>query len=634
MDPRLLRLYNEELAHLREVGAEFAHEFPKVARRLSMDGLEVADPYVERLLEGCAFLNARTQLKLDAQYPQFIAHLLETLYPNFLAPVPSMMVARLAPDLANPGLARGLKVPRGAALSSSLARGQNSRCEFRSAHDIWLWPIEIIKAQVFAHAADLPLAQLPVARQIRGGLRLRLRLHGGLRFAELPLDALQIHVSAPGDAGWRLHELLGRAALGTLVWPVGSTAPAAALWRDASGSIANSGFGDDQALLPETLRGLSAYRLLQELAALPQRFMFHDLKQLAPRLARVPGNEVDIVIPFAQGDAGLEALIDNAGVSLYCTPAINLFAKRLDRIAVSPGVHEFHAVPDRARPMDFEVHSIESVTGHGSGQGGAQPFLPLYASFHTEAAQHAAYFTLRRTPRLLSQRQTQQGPRSGYVGSEVFLSLVDPQGAPFAHELRQLAVSALVTQRDLPLLLPGTPSGDINDANLAWVIDGVAAVQAVECLRGPTRPMARSAQGDYGWSLINHLALNHLTLAGENPQRAAAALRSVLRLYGPEQDSTWRRQTEGVLALRATPVTRRLPHRGPLAFGLGVQVELDVDELAYQGASAFVVGSVLEHFFARQAAINTFTETVLRSTTRGVLCRWPARVGAGAELSA
>ena len=92
MDPRLLRLYNEELAHLREVGAEFAHEFPKVARRLSMDGLEVADPYVERLLEGFAFMTARTQLKLEAQYPQFIAHLLETLYPNFLAPVPSMMV--------------------------------------------------------------------------------------------------------------------------------------------------------------------------------------------------------------------------------------------------------------------------------------------------------------------------------------------------------------------------------------------------------------------------------------------------------------------------------------------------------------------------------------------------------------
>jgi type VI secretion system protein ImpG len=34
MDPRLLRHYNEELRHLREMGAEFAAQFPKIAHRL------------------------------------------------------------------------------------------------------------------------------------------------------------------------------------------------------------------------------------------------------------------------------------------------------------------------------------------------------------------------------------------------------------------------------------------------------------------------------------------------------------------------------------------------------------------------------------------------------------------------
>ena len=62
MDPRLLRYYNEELRHLREMGAEFAQQFPKIAARLGMEGLEVTDPYVERLLEGFAFLAGRIQL--------------------------------------------------------------------------------------------------------------------------------------------------------------------------------------------------------------------------------------------------------------------------------------------------------------------------------------------------------------------------------------------------------------------------------------------------------------------------------------------------------------------------------------------------------------------------------------------
>ena len=46
MDPRLIRLYQDELTHLRELGREFAHEHPKIASRLGMEGMEVADPYV------------------------------------------------------------------------------------------------------------------------------------------------------------------------------------------------------------------------------------------------------------------------------------------------------------------------------------------------------------------------------------------------------------------------------------------------------------------------------------------------------------------------------------------------------------------------------------------------------------
>ena len=37
MDPRLLGYYNQELQHLREMGAEFAERFPKIAARLALD---------------------------------------------------------------------------------------------------------------------------------------------------------------------------------------------------------------------------------------------------------------------------------------------------------------------------------------------------------------------------------------------------------------------------------------------------------------------------------------------------------------------------------------------------------------------------------------------------------------------
>src|SRR5262249_43408088 len=111
MDPRLLHYYNQELQYLRELGGEFAEAFPKVAARLGMSGIEVADPYVERLLEGVGFLAARVQLKLDAELPRFTQSLIEIVYPHYLAPTPSMLVAQMKPELSDSNLAPGVTVP-------------------------------------------------------------------------------------------------------------------------------------------------------------------------------------------------------------------------------------------------------------------------------------------------------------------------------------------------------------------------------------------------------------------------------------------------------------------------------------------------------------------------------------------
>ena len=104
MDTRLLKHYEGELAFMRDMGGEFAESYPKIASRLGMDGAEVVDPYVERLLEGVAFLSARVQLELELQYPALTSHLLEIVYPHYLAPTPSMMVAALEPDMDNGAL--------------------------------------------------------------------------------------------------------------------------------------------------------------------------------------------------------------------------------------------------------------------------------------------------------------------------------------------------------------------------------------------------------------------------------------------------------------------------------------------------------------------------------------------------
>jgi type VI secretion system protein ImpG len=205
---------------------------------------------------------------------------------------------------------------------------------------------------------------------------------------------------------------------------------------------------------------------------------------------------------------------------------------------------------------------------------------------------------------------------------------VDPRHAPYREDIRQLSVSAWVTNRDLPSLLPH--GGDGGAA--LWRLESPGPVKRVEALRGPTRPVSRRPVGELGWSLVSLLTQRQLPLDQDDPAQAAAMLRRLLLLHGPPEDTAWRRLVEGVRSLRAGTVVRRLPHGGRQSFGSGAEITLELDELAFQGSSALLFGSVLEHYFARHASINTFTQLALRSAQRGELMRWPPRMASDGAL--
>ena len=61
-------------------------------------------------------------------------------------------------------------------------------------------------------------------------------------------------------------------------------------------------------------------------------------------------------------------------------------------------------------------------------------------------------------------------------------------------------------------------------------------------------------------------------------------------------------------------------------------MKLVVDELAFEGGSAYLLGAVLEQFFRRYVSINSFCETVLRSPSRGEIHRWVPSWGARQTL--
>ncbi len=617
MDPRLLKYYNKELQFIREMGGEFAEEFPKIAGRLGLEGLECADPYVERLLEGFAFLTGRIQLKLDAEFPSFTQHLLEAVYPHYLSPTPSMSVVKLHPDLNEGGLADGFTVPRHSVLRSLLGKSDQTSCKYRTAHEVSLWPLKLTEADYLTTLAGTGLPDMPGAK---AAIRLRLQCTAGLTFNKLALDRLPIYLQGADELPMRLYEQIMGNAVGMVARPVSRPAP----WQEIINKreIKPLGFDDEEALLPSTRRSFQGYRLLHEYFAFPARYMFFEIGGLKSAVQRNTTDEMEIVILLSRSNASLEKIFDANNFSLFCSPAINLFPKQCDRIHIDNKSNDYHVVPDRTRPMDFEIHSLKSVTGYGNSSSDEQPFLPFY-SCNSQTAQHPdlTFYTVKRKPRQLSSKQRRNGPRSSYTGSETFISLVDGQEAPYSAELRQIGIDTLCSNRDLPLQIP------IGKGNTDFTMESAGPVESIRAIAGPTRPKPTWAEGDVTWRLISHLSLNYLSLIDTNEEEGATALRELLTLYGDVAEASVRKQISGVKSITSQAVTRRIPIPGPIAFGRGLEIIITLDEDAFEGTGAFLLGAVLERFFARYVSINSFTQTTIKTVERGEIMRWPLRTG-------
>jgi len=611
MDARFLDYYNRELIYLRELGAEFATAFPQVAGRLGMQGETVADPYVERLLEGFAFLAARIHLKMDAEFPRFSQRLLEVVYPHYLAPTPAMAIARI--EAADAGCSGEL--PRGTRMTSNLVAGTRTACVFKTVQDTHLWPLEIQEVRADLPEQSLPLQLLPTTQKVKSVLRI------GMRFTQpqavkgaLP-ERLSFHIASDEPDASLLYEAILGHGLGVVIREVGGSRARLLAGAD---TLRAEGFAATQALLPTDERVFQGYRLLHEYFAFPSRYLFFSIGEVGQTLSWLSAEQFEIVILLDCEPKAVASLVGQRSLLLNCVPIINLFESSGKRLPVSVGALEHHIVPDRTRPLDYEVYQIQRIEGFDRSNHAVRSFAPFYQHFGDTERAAQAFFSVRREPRRLSELSERDGGRSSYRGSEVFVSLVDPVEAPWPEPVEQMAVEMLLTNRDLPLFL---------SAGSALQIDTRLPLRRATLLDAPSRPRSPVAEREMTWRLISHLSINYLALRDLDAGSGAALLRELLGLYAALADPQVAGHASAIVATEARAVNRRLPVTGPLVFGRGIAVDITLDERPFAGGSPYLFGAVLEQFLSRHVSMNLFCELNLHSSTRGKLAAWPPRFG-------
>ena len=318
IDRDCLAYYEDELAHNRGLATEFAALPPTVARNLSLDSVPCPDPYVERLLEGVAYLAARTRLKVDAESSRYVRNLLDDLYPDLVCPAPELTMAVLHPGPQVQTMLDGHLVRRGTRSVAAYREGIATRATYTTAQDVTLWPIALEKVDYLQDKGAMNATGLDRA-DAEAALRFTLSRVGPGSLAELSLDRLDLWFVGGSRGGAIFDALFGHGSAAIARAPKGSPFPL------SGPSLV--GVADHEGLLPRVRPSFEGYRLMREYFLMPDRFHFLRLDGLNPALRICATGPCEIVVYL---DAARPALSDIAAKDfrLFVAPLVNLFEKQ------------------------------------------------------------------------------------------------------------------------------------------------------------------------------------------------------------------------------------------------------------------------------------------------------------------
>lgn len=603
----LLPYYERELGYLRRHGREFAERYPKIAGRLllSTDGSQ--DPHVERLIESFALLSARTNKKIEDDYPEFTEALLEVMYPHYLRPFPSCSIARfdMGPALAQ--LSAPVRIPRDTLLHSRSVRGVS--CRFRSTYDVVLAPIRLRQAHYRA------IAEAPMATSLPSGCGGQISLTFELlgehqQLAGLGLDSLRLFTEGETSFCAALRDTLAFGVRAAYLEQAGS-----GRWSSLEKSpLTQAGFSVDESLIDYPERSHPAYRLLTELFGFPEKFGFFDLDLKPLQNGAGAAFTVHLVLAAQPADAAVTRVLESLStdnILLGCTPVVNLFAQHGEPIRVTHRSTAYPVVADARRAFAYEVVSIDSVKRVRQTAQGEKvtEFRPFYSLQHGQSPDESGHYWFA--------HHDEQVARSS-PGFETELSFVDLDFNPVQPQTDVVSLELTCSNRDLPTFLAyGVQGGDLT-------MEGGGPARSIAMLRKPSRPMRFERGRGAQWRLISHLSLNHLSLS----QNGLPALKEMLRLYDIVRSSTSGRQIDGILSLEHRAASAWLPGKHFASVVRGIEIRLGIDEAAFVGHGIAAFARVLDHFFGLYVHANSFTQlTVLSADSGEELIRCEPRSG-------
>jgi len=596
MDDALLNYYEQELSYIRQMGAEFAGKYPKIAGRLLLEHDKSSDPHTERLIEAFAFISGRIHKKIDDDFPEITQSLFNVIYPHYNNPIPSLTIARFDPMMQNISEA-GYRIDRGTKLYSKPVYG--TPCQFTTCQPVEIWPVEVAAAGL----RD-PRVLINDAQQ---AIYIQLKTANNLPVSKLAWKSLRFYLHGQHQQVFHLYELLFNNVCQVECELAGNMGSPHRILL-APSPIGHVGFEEDESALAFPKRSFPGYRLLFEYFCFPEKFLFFDLQGLGKLKDAPVGDTLDIWI-YLNRTAKPNLVVNRDTFCLNAAPAINLFSKIAEPIRVEQRRTEYRVVPDMRRQEVTEVFSVDRVMASGANRTDEiYDYRPFYSIRHhlneNEAQSRNAFWNIQR----------RESGKKGDNGTEVYLSFTDLNFRPTDPGVEILTLHTTCTNRDLPSRLPfGAPEGDFD-------LEIAAPLVKVSGIMKPTAARRPSLGGSLHWRLISHLSLNYLSIV----EGGEEALREILSLYDFDNSPATRQQISGISRLTSRYVTKRMGQ----SIGRGIQVTIEFDEEKYVGTGIFLFACILERFLGQYVSVNSFSQLVAKTIQKKeVFKAWAPRSG-------
>lgn len=562
--------FDAEIQSLRECAKEFAAHYPEEAAELGLAGLKQKDPYVERLLEGMAFLVGQIRQKIEDDLPEIYESLIMHLWPQLIFPVPSFAVFQIEPEINQ--LQAINTLPACAEIISQSVGEEKTSCIFKTCMPVKQHPISLV-------AVTLNRYEEAMSR-----LTLTLETHAAVNFGDLNLSTLKFFIHADFSMAVRLYySLVAHVQVIKLSYPEHRTIEPILLGNQTS--LVACHLDANDFLLPASSRSFSGFQQLLEYFCFKEKYLFVELKGLDAIVFPSYCKKLEIAI-YLNEEFSDSFLLGVENFKLHCSPAINLFDTEAEPIHATQLSSNYLLIPKATHPESVKIYEITSVVGN---EINSEKEI-VYCSMHDYRYEKIEdYYHVSRK-------------WLNAVCPSCYLSLNGENSL-----LRQIVSVAIRATNG------NYPHRYLNESVSTLFYSPKIYESKIKLLIRPSCFFYPKERKNFQWKLIEKLSLNFQGISSLDN------LKQLLTLYNFSENLENKRKIDGLSALSISPINT--VSRGMVFNGLAFS--LHCKEENYRSiADIYLFGSILHQLFSQYVAFNFYVITKIQCYPSGESLQW------------